>query len=263
MYKTKALITGLALSLAATLTVVTGLPVEAQAPVSVHVAGAASLQPALHQVKETFEATHPARLVLHFASTGTLRHQIEWGAPIDLLLGVAGEATSGLIRRDLAVEVVEELAANRLVLVRPEGKTWPAAWDDLRASRGKRIAIGDPSHVPVGWYARQALRADGLWDDVLPGLVLGADARQVVTYVQRAVVDAAIVYASDLTPEGNGMEAVAVVPQNLHPPIRYAALVVRRTRTKHQEQALQALLQFLQGDQARAIFAAHGLGAAP
>lgn len=235
-----------------------GASVERPTPVDLHIAGAASLRDVLDRLKEAFEAEHNVRLFLHFASSGTLRQQTGWGAPIDLLILVAGQASSELIQKELAIETVEALATNRLVLVRPQGRAWPSTWDDLRLNRGKRIAIGDPSHVPLGQYARLALQEDGLWPDLQPTLILANDARQVASYVQRGVVDAAIIYASDLTTPG--IELVAEVPGWLYPEIRYTALLVKRSRPTEQEKALGAFVEFLAGDVAHEILSANGFG---
>jgi molybdate transport system substrate-binding protein len=61
----------------------------------------------------------------------------------------------------------------------------------------KKIAIGEPKSVPVGQYAQEMLTKLGLWQQVLPKLVLGNNVRQVLTFVESGNVDAGIVYATD------------------------------------------------------------------
>lgn len=255
----------LALALATILAVMATAPAAARP--ELQLGAAASLSPVLHEVKATFEAAYDATLVFHFASTGTLRQQVERGAPVDVLLAIASPHTQRLIEQGLAVAGGEFPATNRLYLVRAKGRSWPASWDDLReASLGKvppsvRIAIGDPSHVPVGLYAKTALESDGQWDGLRSRLVLANDARQLASYVAMGAVDAAIIYESDY--ESKTMEKVADVPQHLYPQIRYSMLVVKRHRPEEQGRALERLLEFLQSETMRDILAARGFGVSP
>lgn len=54
-------------------------------PVTITVSAAASLTEAFTDIAEEFEAKHPDTMVeLNFAGSGTLRMQIEAGAPIDV-----------------------------------------------------------------------------------------------------------------------------------------------------------------------------------
>ena len=69
--------------------------------------------------------------------------------------------------------------------------------DDLLDKRVRRIAIGDPEHVPVGIYAREALINMGLWNRLAHKFVPCADARSTLAHVEMETVEAAIVYVTD------------------------------------------------------------------
>src|SRR3546814_8066250 len=55
----------------------------------------------------------------------------------------------------------------------------------------------DPAHVPAGIYARQALQALGLWDQVADRLAPAANVRAALALVDRGEVPAGIVYETD------------------------------------------------------------------
>ena len=124
----------------------------------------------------------------------------------------------------------------------------------LLLGQAERVAIGEPSTVPVGTYARQALVAAEEWDPLEGRLVYGASARQIADYLQRGEVDAAVLYESDAAGL-TGVQIVHVFPPNSHDPIRYPAAVVKGSQ--HPE-AAAAVVVWLASEEGRAMFDAHG-----
>jgi molybdate transport system substrate-binding protein len=116
-----------------------------------------------------------------------------------------------------------------------------------------RIALGDPSHVPAGRYAREALEAVALWEKLQEKLVLGMNVRQVRDYVARGEVDAGIVFASDANIPGVRIDAV--IPADLHTPIRYPAAVLRLARNP---EGATAFLEFLISKKGQRILESSG-----
>lgn len=144
-----------------------------------------------------FQAEHPSASVqLNFGGSGSLRQQIELGAPVDVFISASSEDVERLARKGKADPETRLLfARNRLVLVGSTGKV--SSLEDLATGKVERLSIGDPASVPAGKYARDWLEAEGLWPEVQSKTVLGGDVRQVLDYVQRGEVDAGIVYATD------------------------------------------------------------------
>jgi molybdate transport system substrate-binding protein len=58
--------------------------------------------------------------------------------------------------------------------------------------------VGDPRTVPAGEYARDYLRAKGVWDALQPRLVMGANVAAVLAYARRGEAVAAVVYDTEL-----------------------------------------------------------------
>src|SRR5207248_7801439 len=84
------------------------------------------------------------------------------------------------------------LLANTLVVVSDRPMT---SLRDLLAC--ERVAIGDPSAVPAGVYAREALQRAGLWDALQPRIVPCENVRAALAAVESGAAEAAIVYATD------------------------------------------------------------------
>jgi molybdate transport system substrate-binding protein len=225
---------------------------------------ASSLSPALEALAPAFEKANPGvRVVMQFAASGTLLAQMRQGAPADVLATADGESMDragqlGLI----ASQSRMPFAGNRLVLVAPRGTGSPSAAPPslstalarLRSPRTQRIALGNPATVPLGRYSQQALKAAGVWDDIQPRVVLAESARQALTYVARAEVDAAILYASDAALESKRLEVLSELP--LAEPIRYE---IARSATSKQTALADAFIAFMRSPQARAELSARGL----
>jgi molybdate transport system substrate-binding protein len=197
-------------------------------PVETRVAAAVSLESALREVAQAFETHYEGRrLALSFAGSGVLLAQIEQGAPFDVVVLAGSEemerlARQGQIESDTRIDV----ASNRLIVAVPRGSPLPASLVDLLGTDFERLAIGAPTAVPVGRYAREALVHEGLWDELRPRLMYAEHAAQVRTYLARGEADAGFVYASDLVTDPEIQQAFPIDPSS-HTPIVYPAALLR------------------------------------
>jgi molybdate transport system substrate-binding protein len=168
-----------------------------------------------------------------FAASSTLARQIEQGAAADVFVAADAEWMDYLETRNLIVPATRRVVAgNRLVLIVPADRARQITIDrttDLPALLGPngRIATGDPSHVPVGRYARQALENLGLWAGVA-GRIAGAEnVRVALTLVERGEAPLGIVYETDA--RASPRVAVAgAFPAGGYPPVVYPAAIVAR-----------------------------------
>ena len=220
---------------------------------------AASLTDAMKDVSAQWaQAGHPA-LRMSFGSSSTLARQIEQGAPANLFASADQKWMDYLAEKNLiAADTRKDLLGNDLVLVVPANKpqhvTIGPGFDllSLLGANG-RIATGDPAHVPVGIYAEQALRKLGQWDAIAPRLARTDDVRAALLLVERGEAPVGIVYATDAAVSKAVMVA-GTFPANSHDPVSYPFAVVKSGDTPE----ARALMTFLQGPQARAIFVQRG-----
>src|SRR5271166_6608046 len=234
------------------------LPLLARAQ-ELTVFAAASLTDAMKDVSALWsQAGHPP-LRLSFGASSTLARQIEQGATVALFASADEKWMDYLADKKLIVaDTRKDLLGNDLVLVVPAGKpqhvTIGPGFDllSLLGSNG-RIATGDPAHVPVGIYAEQALRKLGQWDAIAPRLARTDDVRAALLLVERGEAPAGIVYATDAAVSKAVMVA-GTFPADSHDPVSYPFAVTQGGDTPE----ARALMTFLSGPQARAVFVQRG-----
>ena len=220
---------------------------------------AASLQNALEEAGKLFQHRTAHRLRFSFAASSTLARQIEQGAPAGVFASADEQWMDYLAeRRLIAADTRAAILGNRLVLVVPDDS--PARVDlapgfDFAALLGPegRWVTGDPSSVPVGRYAQQALTALGAWNVARTRLVRAENVRVALAFVERGEAAAGIVYATDaaIAPR---VRVAGVFPSGTHDPIRYPFAIVARNDSP----AAREFLKFVAGAEAVAVFRRFG-----
>jgi molybdate transport system substrate-binding protein len=231
----------------------------AQQPTSLTVSAAISLKDALGELGRAYEQSHPgAKILFNYAGSGTLQHQIEQGAPVDIFFSAAEKQMDSLQSKGLIVAGTRKnIVANDLVLIVPATSNLVRSFRDLPRPDVKIVALGQPETVPAGMYARQALDHLGLLTAVKKKTVYAKDVRQVLTYVETGNADAGIVYRTDARISAK-VRVVATAPADSHEPIIYPAAVVKGSKNVA---SARAFLDFLAGSEARAVFAKYGFAA--
>jgi molybdate transport system substrate-binding protein len=151
-----------------------------------------------------------------------------------------------------------DLLGNSLVLIAPAtSKLAPmplTAKTDIAKLLGQgRLATGDPSHVPVGIYAKQTLTAMGQWKAIDPRLARAESVRAGLALVERAEVPLGIVYSTDAAITKK-VKVIGTFPATLHKAIVYPAGLVAGNVTP----AAKAFLAYLKTKPAEAVFAKYG-----
>jgi molybdate transport system substrate-binding protein len=223
---------------------------------------AASLTDALQDVAAAWHKQgHPAP-VYSFGASSTLARQIEQGAPAALFASADEQWMDYLAKRDLIIpDTRRDLLSNKLVLIVPASHPQHIAMGpnfDLAAllGAGGKLTTGDPAHVPVGLYAKQALEKLGVWSVAEAHMAPAADVRSALLLVERGEAAAGIVYATDAA-VSKGVMVAGVFPDNSHDPITYPFAIVKANDTPD----ARALLTFLTGPEAHEIFAKRGFSA--
>ena len=219
----------------------------------VTVQAAASLQNAMTEIADKFKAQHNLKddqLVLNFAGSGTLRQQIEQGAPANIFVS-ADEKNMQMLADKGLVSDVTPLVTNELVMVTPTGHE-PITIHDLIKARG--IVIGNPETVPAGHYAQEALEKANLWVYMAPSLIYAKDVRAVLAYVEKGAADVGFVYKTDALVAGDKVSIAEVLPADSHDPIIYPIGVV----SKNDSKLTREFYEYLLSDEAQAILAQYG-----
>jgi molybdate transport system substrate-binding protein len=220
------------------------------------VSAAISLSDVLEEIAGAYRRGGGAAIRLNLASSNALARQIVSGAPVDVFVS-ADQAQIDVAARAAALVRHSEtiVAANQLVVVAAPGRVHDIAQGFRRAAPGiRRLAIGDPSGVPAGVYARAYLEGQGLWSAYHGRLIPTPNVRAVLAAVEHGGADAGIVYATDARHSRRVAVALSV-PLDQSPFIGYYAAIVSRAAD---EEEARRFLRFLRGDDAKRIFAGHG-----
>ena len=228
-------------------------PMVAQAPVTLLVSAAASLQNALEVIQTDFETEHPNIAInYNFASSGALQQQIEQGAPVDVFISAGVPQMDALAAQDLLLpDTRTDLLGNRLVLIAPSDSTLGLTdFLGLAQDTVERISVGDFRSVPAGQYAEQVFNNLGILADLEPKLIFANNVRGVLAAVESGNVDAGIVYATDAA-ISDQVTVVATAAEDLHDPITYPLAIMSDTASSA---AALTFVDYLSSDEAQTVF---------
>ena len=220
------------------------------------VSAAASLTNAFKELGAAFEAQNPGtQVLLNFAASDTLLAQIAKGAPADVFASADQETMDKADAQKLVTPGSRRnFAANALVLVTPSDSTLNLkALADLQQPGVKRIALGTPSGVPAGRYAKSALEAAKLWPAVEPKAVFAQNVRQCLDYVARGEAEAGFVYATDAATQKDKVKVALTVATEM--PIRYPIAAVAGSANAADA---RKFIEFVVSPTAQSVLARHG-----
>lgn len=232
-----------------------------QSKTEIIVSAAISLKDALDEVDQLYVRANPGAAVsVNYGASGTLQLQIEQGAPVDVFLSAAPKQMDALESKGLLLEGTrKDLLTNEVVLITPrDSKLGIASFQDLARADVKQVALGEPTAVPAGQYAKEVLTKLGIYDAVNSKAVLGKDVRQVLTYVETGNVDAGIVYATDAQ-SSSKVRVVARAPAGSHSPVIYPVAVIKASKNASTAKQFE---DFLSSSTAAAVFEKYGFGLA-
>lgn len=224
----------------------------------VHVAGAASLAPLLHDVKKQYEAEHSGvTLVMNMAGTQVLKAQIEQGAPADVMIAARQKDVDDLKAKGL-VESSEHLASNEPILIlSTEGARKIKTAEDL-AQSGVRIVLGEQSS-PIGEYSRKTLQKmgePGFYEKVLNNVVSNESNEQnVLSKVVLGEADAGMVYQTSFQEEKAKGTAISAITIEKAQNVRSEYYLVR---LKGISSAGGEFAKWMMGDKGKELLKKHG-----
>jgi molybdate transport system substrate-binding protein len=225
------------------------------------VAVATNFAEAAASLKPDFERQTGHTVALTVGSTGKLYAQVTNGAPFDVFLSADQSRAELLEKEGHAVSGTRfTYATGRLALWSADATLLadgsPAA---LRGPKVRHLAIANPDLAPYGAAAKQVLERLGLWQELVPRIVMGQDVGSTFAMVATGNAEAGFVALSSLMsaveqPRGSRWD----VPLELYDPIRQDAVQLKRSV---ENPAAWAFLEFLRSASARATMAHFGYAA--
>ena len=243
-------------------------------PITLVVFAAASMAETLTEIAENYKAVAPnVTLSFNFDSSGKLLTQIEEGALCDLFISAAPKqmnALDGSLKddagknpngQDMLLEGSRlNLLENKVALAVPEGNPKGIeSFDqlaDLLQNGEVMLAIGN-SDVPVGQYTQKIFAFYGIDEAAITDqLTYGNNVKEVTTQVTEAAADCGIIYATDAF--SAGLTVVDSATAEMCGQVIYPAAVLKDGQTE----AAQAFLDYLQTEEAMAVFQSVGFSPA-
>jgi len=220
------------------------------------VSAAASLTDALNEIARSYGAKSKNTVRSNFGPSNGLARQIEEGAPADIFFSADLPQMDALDKNGrLEPSTRKNLLSNQLVIIVPaDSKFALASPKDLLKAEVKRIALAEPSSVPVGVYSSKYLADEGLWDKVKPKIVPVQDVRATLAAVESGNIEAGFVYKTDAT-VSKKVKIAYEVPLAKGPKITYPVAIVKESKRKD---AARDFMNFVQSPTAKDAFRKYG-----
>jgi molybdate transport system substrate-binding protein len=220
------------------------------------VLAAASLTDVLKEISNGYQSKSKHTVKFNFGPSSGLARQIEEGAPADMFFSADLPQMDTLYKNGrLEPGTRKNLLSNQLVIIVPaDSNLTISSSKDLVKAEVKRIALAEPTTVPVGVYTSKYLTDEGLWDKVKPKVVPVQDVRATTASVEAGNVEAGFVYKTDAA--GSRKVKIAYeVPINKGPKITYPVAIVKESKRKD---AARNFMNYVQSPAAKDAFKKYG-----
>jgi molybdate transport system substrate-binding protein len=220
------------------------------------VSAAASLTDVLKEIAAGYGTKSKNSVRFNFGASNALARQIEEGAPADIFFSADLAQMHNLDQSGrLEPGTARNLLSNQLVIVVPaDSKLAISSPKDLLKAEIKRIALAEPSAVPVGVYSSKYLADERLWEQLKSKIVPVQDVRATLASVESGNVDAGFVYKTDAA-ISKKVKVAYEVPVANGPKIMYPAAIVKESQHKRDA---RIFLNYLSTPEAKAIFKKYG-----
>ncbi len=218
---------------------------------------ASSMTNAIDEIAHNYQDKYDVTVTPVYGGSSSIARQIMNGAPADVFISANTKWMDYLVDAgSIKGDSVTKLVRNSLVLVAP--KSSESVYFDLSnakewqtALNGHRLALGNPSSVPAGMYAKESLTTLGVWNVIQSKVAPAKNVRLALALVERGEAPLGVVYKTDaqLTDK---VKVVGEFANNTHNAIVYpAALVNDRIESRQ-------FFQYLKSDEAKAVFTRYG-----
>jgi molybdate transport system substrate-binding protein len=186
---------------------------------------AAGTREATEEICDLFEQKYCCSVSRNYASSGMLARQIDKGAMADIYISANKQWVDYLVNKKILIDsTVRSVAGTGLVVVAPiDNADFTFKFKpefDVSKVVPNRIAIGNPGHVPVGFYAETALRKLDWLKKLDDKVLLAKDVSSILHYVELGECDWGVVYYTEAI-KSKKVKIVAEIPADLHDPVMF------------------------------------------
>ncbi|HCG7755028.1 molybdate ABC transporter substrate-binding protein [Vibrio parahaemolyticus] len=241
----------------ACLAAILSISFSTNAATDLKVYAASSMTNAIDEIAQDFKEKYDVTVTPVYGGSSSIARQIINGAPADVFISANTKWMDYLVDEGVIDgDNVTNLVRNSLVLIAPQSSSLAVfnfadanAWE--AALNGSRLALGNPTSVPAGMYAKESLTTLGVWKEIQTKVAPAKNVRLALALVERGEAPLGVVYKTDaqLT---NKVKIVGEFASDTHAAIVYPVAVVKDSTESRQ------FFQYLKSEDAKRVFAHYG-----
>ncbi|EPW6422978.1 TPA: molybdate ABC transporter substrate-binding protein [Vibrio parahaemolyticus] len=241
----------------ACLAAILSISFSTNAATDLKVYAASSMTNAIDEIAQDFKEKYDVTVTPVYGGSSSIARQIINGAPADVFISANTKWMDYLVDEGVIdSDNVTNLVRNSLVLIAPQSssiavfnfadaKAWGAALN------GSRLALGNPTSVPAGMYAKESLTTLGVWKEIQTKVAPAKNVRLALALVERGEAPLGVVYKTDAQLTSK-VKIVGEFASDTHAAIVYPAAVVKDSTESRQ------FFQYLKSEDAKRVFAHYG-----
>ncbi|EPW4408637.1 molybdate ABC transporter substrate-binding protein [Vibrio parahaemolyticus] len=241
----------------ACLAAILSISFSTNAATDLKVYAASSMTNAIDEIAQDFKEKYDVTVTPVYGGSSSIARQIINGAPADVFISANTKWMDYLVDEGVIdSDNVTNLVRNSLVLIAPQSSSLAVfnfadanAWE--AALNGSRLALGNPTSVPAGMYAKESLTTLGVWKEIQTKVAPAKNVRLALALVERGEAPLGVVYKTDAQLTSK-VKIVGEFARDTHAAIVYPAAVVNDSTESRQ------FFQYLKSEDAKRVFAHYG-----
>ncbi|KYY49546.1 molybdate ABC transporter substrate-binding protein [Vibrio parahaemolyticus] len=240
----------------ACLAAILSISFSTNAATDLKVYAASSMTNAIDEIAQDFKEKYDVTVTPVYGGSSSIARQIINGAPADVFISANTKWMDYLVDEGVIdSDNVTNLVRNSLVLIAPQSSSLAvfnfadAKWE--AALNGSRLALGNPTSVPAGMYAKESLTTLGVWKEIQTKVAPAKNVRLALALVERGEAPLGVVYKTDAQLTSK-VKIVGEFASDTHAAIVYPAAVVNDSMESRQ------FFQYLKSEDAKRVFAHYG-----
>ncbi|EGR1168649.1 molybdate ABC transporter substrate-binding protein [Vibrio parahaemolyticus] len=241
----------------ACLAAILSISFSTNAATDLKVYAASSMTNAIDEIAQDFKEKYDVTVTPVYGGSSSIARQIINGAPADVFISANTKWMDYLVDEGVIdSDNVTNLVRNSLVLIAPQSSSLAVfnfadanAWE--AALNGSRLALGNPTSVPAGMYAKESLTTLGVWKEIQTKVAPAKNVRLALALVERGEAPLGVVYKTDAQLTSK-VKIVGEFASDTHAAIVYPAAVVNDSTESRQ------FFQYLKSEDAKRVFAHYG-----
>ncbi|ELB2104791.1 molybdate ABC transporter substrate-binding protein [Vibrio parahaemolyticus] len=241
----------------ACLAAILSISFSTNAATDLKVYAASSMTNAMDEIAQDFKEKYDVTVTPVYGGSSSIARQIINGAPADVFISANTKWMDYLVDEGVIdSDNVTNLVRNSLVLIAPQSSSLAVfnfadanAWE--AALNGSRLALGNPTSVPAGMYAKESLTTLGVWKEIQTKVAPAKNVRLALALVERGEAPLGVVYKTDAQLTSK-VKIVGEFASDTHAAIVYPAAVVNDSTESRQ------FFQYLKSEGAKRVFAHYG-----